>query len=345
MIVTLFLWVGPAAAVPIATSGYQLSTLVTPGIATGGVAAVGESLFVGVGSYGAGAQSVARIDSGGTTLIAQGFGSLSGMTYDAAGDRLLVGDNFAFGGSLGSAATADNLYAIPSPLSHAGTPFQAQNLEVLLPTGATLPLPGMADVTLDPRDPTGQSLFVTDSSESFPPNGLLLSVDTATQTAIPLVSGLGYAAGVAATATAVFFGEVDAATFQGQISRLDLTPGGGSSVLVSGLAGQADLFLASDGNLLATASAYGGASEVLRINPNTGAILETVASGFDFATALTESEGSIYVLEGGSTAGSKIYRFSPIPEPASILMLGLGFGWLSRLGRCNRSPGFEGSDA
>jgi len=321
---TLCLAALPATALPTA-AGYNVSTIDAGAVTTGGVVVVGGTLFVGTGGFGA-PQSIVRIDSNGDiTTLATDFGSISGLTYDPINDRLIVGDNFANAGSLGGALTSDNLYGIPDPLNQTGTPLTALGLE-LLPT--TLPLPGVADVVLDPRDATGQTLFVTDSSEGFPPNGLLLSVHTGTQTVTVLESGLGYTAGVAATTTETFYGELEPAFFTGQITARNHVTGPPSG-LISGMAGQADLLLASDGNLLATSSAFGGASELLRIDPVSGVILETLATDFAFATGIAENAGEVYVIEG-STGFAQVLHLVPAPEPGTGLVVGLGLLVLAR---------------
>jgi len=81
-----------APAQAISSANYAISTIATPDVATGGVATLGDALFVGVGAFGGATQSIVRIDSGGTTTLADGFNSLSGMVYDPVGDRLVVGD-------------------------------------------------------------------------------------------------------------------------------------------------------------------------------------------------------------------------------------------------------------
>ena len=307
-----------APALAITSANYGISTIATPDVATGGVAIVGDALFVGVGGFGGATQSIVRIDSGGTTTVADGFNAISGMVYDAINDRLVVGDNGPFGGSLGvGQETGDTIYAIGDPLNQSGTPQRALDI-ALLPDFS---IPGIADIALDPSDPTGQSFFATDASENFPlPNGLLLAIDlSAPAPLVTLVSGLGFVAGVATSSSEIFFGELDPALFTGQVTA---TPIGGSgmTVLLSGLDGQADLLLASDGNLLATSSQFSGPSSILRIDPMTGDILEVVAEGFDFATALAEDNGVIYVIEGG-TPQSRVLALTPIPEPGAALLV------------------------
>jgi len=190
-------------------------------------------------------------------------------------------------------------------------------------------IPGIANIVLDPTDATGQSFFATDSSEAFPfPNGLLLSIDLNAGTPLTTIaSGRGYVAGVAASGSDIFFGELDPSFFTGLISRTPIG-GSGTTLLASGLDGQADLVLASDGNLLVTSSQFGGASSILRIDPLTGATLEVVAEGLDFATALAEENGVIYVLEGG-TPQPRVVVLTPVPEPGTALLVCAGLAGLS----------------
>ena len=173
---------GVAGAAPIAP-GYVIQTIATPGPATSDVLATGGALFVGVGFYGAGNQSVVRIDGGGTTTIATGFNSLSGFTYDAVNDRLIVGDN----GLEAGGTTGDTVYGIDNPFATPGVVPVADTLE-LAPSGST---PGVADVLLDPSDPT--RLFVTDSWDQ---DLKLVDLSVAINQTSVLQSGLGFAAGL-----------------------------------------------------------------------------------------------------------------------------------------------------
>ena len=80
-------------ALAISSANYYITSIATPDVATGGITIVGDALFVGVGGFGGATQSIVRIDSGGTTTIADGFNAISGMVYDPINDRLVVGDN------------------------------------------------------------------------------------------------------------------------------------------------------------------------------------------------------------------------------------------------------------
>ena len=307
----------PAAA--ISAPGYTVTEIALPDFASGDVVVVGGALFVGVGpGFSGAAQSVVRIDGGGTTTVADGFNALSGFAWDAVNDRLLVTDNGLE--ALGS-ETGDTLYAIANPLGASGTPLRAADI-ALLPAGS---VPGIADIVLDPNDPTGNHAFVSDASSSFPPAGRILSVDLSSASYSVVQSGLGYAAGLAANANALFLGDVDGFTFQGSVSSVAL-PGATGTVtpIVGGLGGLYDLELDASGMLLATA--FG---DLLRIDPSDGATT-TLATGFGFATGLfSDASGSIWVLDGGFPGVAKVYRLDAIPEPGTALLAALGVGGLA----------------
>jgi hypothetical protein len=307
------------AEATIVAPGFTVGKIATPAIATGGVEVVGGAVLVGVGPFGGAAQSVVRIDGGGATTIADGFNGLSGFAYDAVNDRLLVGDNSL---EAPGAETGDTVYGIAHPLTAAGAPVRARDI-ALLPAGT---INGVADIILDPNDPTGRSLFVSDSFFPFPgpPDGKVWSVDDVAHAAAVLQSGLGFSSGLAATVATLFVGDVDASTFTGNVFTVALPGGSGvRSPFLTGLAGLSDLRIASDGSLLAVVSAFGGESVVLRIDPVTGDTT-VVASGFDFASALAEENGVIYVIEGGFTAGNRVWTLTPVPEPATATAVALG---------------------
>jgi hypothetical protein len=316
------------AGATIVAPGYVVGEIATPSLPTGGVAVVGGAVFVGAGPFGGATQSVVRIDGGGATTVADGFNGLSGFAYDAVNDRLIVGDNSL---ETPGSETGDTIYGIASPLTQGGTPLRAADIE-LLPAGS---IPGPADITLDPTDATGRSLFVSDSFFPFPgpPNGKVWFVDDVLHGASVVQSGLGFSAGLAAAAGALFVGEVDANDFSGRISSAAL-PGatGPLTPVATGLVGQSDLFLASDGSILATASAFAGDSFVLRIDPVSFAV-SVVASGFDFATGVAEENGTIYVIEGGFGATSRVVTLTLVPEPASATATALGLAALAGAAR------------
>lgn len=309
----------PAGATIVAP-GYAIGFIETPDVATGGVVVVGRARLVGVGSFGGGAQSIVRIENGTTTTIATGFNALSGFVYDEANDRLIVGDN---GLAAAGATTGDTIYAIPDPLGRL-TSVVADDVELLAPGS----VPGVADVILDPNDPTGNTVFVSDAAF---PSGSLSSIDLAAQAITTLQSPLGLGAGLAATADTLYLGELVGAfpSFSGQIRTAALPDGSGPlSPLIDGLVGQFDLAIDADGNLLSSSSAFGGESFLYRIDPVTGAILETVASGFDFAGPIAERGRVLYVIEGGFSPGHRVIVLNPVPEPATSALFALGLAAL-----------------
>jgi hypothetical protein len=314
----------PDAGAAIVAPGYAVGELATPGIVTGGVAVSGGVVLVGVGPFGGASQSIVRIDGSGATEIADGFNGLSGFVYDAANDRLIVGDNAL---EVPGSETGDTLYGIPDPLGRSGPPLRAKDIE-LLPAGA---IPGVADVVLDPNDPTGRKLFVTDASFPLggPQDGKLLAVDDLLHTTSVLQRGLGFVAGLAAKPNELFLGDVDVHDFSGRVGTIPLPDGSGAiTPLAAGLPGESDLVLASDGSLLAAVSSFSAGSFVVRIDPATGAVT-TLASGFGFATAIAEEAGTIYVVDGDFLGVDHVTVLTPIPEPASVLGASTGLAVLA----------------
>lgn len=305
-------------AVPVAP-GYVIDTIATPGFATGDVLATGGAIFVGIGAFGVGTQSIVRIDSGGSTTIASGFNSLGGFSYDAANDRLIVTDNGLEAGDFvggGPAATGDTVYAIPDPFSSLGVVPEAVSLE-LASTGS---IPGAAGVLVDPSDPN--RVFVTDSFAQQ-----LVAVDALLGSTSVLQSGLGFAAGLAAVGATLFIGDLDTTFFTGTIWTVPLaSPGSARTAFLTGLLGEFDLELASSGMLLATASAFLVDSQILEIDPVSGAT-SVLASGFSFATGLDEEAGTIYVLDGGS-----LFTLS-VPEPSLAVLLAAALAGVARARR------------
>ena len=317
---TGLLLTAPSGATPTAP-GFLVSFVeVTSGPAVGDVVSVSGALFVGVGPQNApGAGSVVRIDSPGLgtqqeTVIAEQFTALAGMAYDAANGRLFVADNgLEFGGP-----TGDNVYALTSLFGSPGDPPDATTLAVLA-DGA---VPGAFDVLVDPNDPSGDTLFVSDASGVFPPAGRLLQASVSGGTASVVQSGLGFAAGLASDGTDLYLGDVDGFSFEGAVFAVPLAaPGDPLDPRVTGLAGIFDLELSGDGTLLATS---GGS--ILRIDPATGDA-SVLASGFGFATGLFEDEaGVLYALDGFAAPGegNRIWVFTPVPEPGTAGLLGAG---------------------
>ena len=311
-----------SARAAVIAPGYTVTQIPLSDFAAGDVVVVGDALFVGVGaSFVGGLQSVVRIDAGGTTVVATGFQGLGGMAYDAANNRLLVSDNAL---EAPGAVTGDTVFAVPAPLGAFPVPVAAAGSELL----AAGTLPGAADIQLDPGDPSGDKLFATDSTTN---EVLRIALGAGTVTAI--LPTTGFAAGLAADAATLWFGDVayDASyNANGTVSAVPLPGAGMPDELTTGLPGQYDLELASDGSLLATA---GGA--LVRIDPLTGATT-TLATGFGFATGLFEADGTIWLLDGGFPGLAAVYQLTAIPEPGMASLLALGLALLARRARARR---------
>lgn len=324
-VATVAAWVAAPRAEAMPTSSqFTVSFIETSGPATGDVVSVGDSVFVGVGPFGVGTQSVVRIDGGVETILAHGFNSLAGFAYDAVNDRLIVGDN---GGNLSGAATGDTLYAIPDPFGAPGIPAPAATLE-LLPSGS---VPGVADVLLDPTDPAGDQLLVTDASEAFPPQGRLLELVLSTSVLTVHHGDLEFAAGLASDGVGLFVGEVLASDFSGRVSSVPLASPGDAFIHLASLpGGEFDLEFSADGSLLATSG-----TSLVRIDVGDGTTSE-VASGFGFGTGLCEdANGVVYVLDGFPQSGeaNRIWVLTPIPESGTAALVVLGLAALAGVRR------------
>ncbi len=279
------MFVAAAAAAVTADPAYIVGAIPLPGVNSADVAVVGTSLAVGQGSFGAGAQSVIRLEPDGTsTTLVTGLNSLGGIAYDAEGDRLLFTDN---AGELGGATTGDTVYALASPRTAVG-PVAASTLE-LLPDGtipfaqAVLPLAG-GDILIGDAAGPGAGRVVR-LSGGVPTN---------------LITGLDYTAGVALGAGELRIGNVDG-SFVGSVRRYTLA-GGSLGTLAGGLSGALDHAVDGAQSVLVTGGfAMDFSSTVVRIGP-TGDVDE-IASGFGFSSGITidEPSGQVLVLDFGLT--------------------------------------------
>lgn len=204
-----------------ASPGFATTSIPTPDTVQGDVVRAGESVLVGQGAFGPGLQSVVRLDGGGATVIAEGFGGLSGFSLAPDG-TLYVSDN-CYTGDVGCAAatTGDTVYAIPDALTRT-TAIAAAAAE-MLPAGS---IPFAQDVlALEDR------LLVSDAVG--PGAGRVLEI--AGGVATPLVSGLGFTAGLALDGNTLLVGDVDA-SFTGRVDRYT-TAGAPLGTLAGGLSG------------------------------------------------------------------------------------------------------------
>lgn len=261
-----------AAALPVraavtAAPGWTAYVIPTPAAVQGGVVRSGDAIIVGQGPFGAGAQSIVRLDAGVPTTIATGFNSLGGFALDGAG-TLYVCDN---GGNLMGALTGDTVFAIPNALTRT-TALPAVGAEIV-PAGS---IPSAQDVALD-----GADLIVSDAVG--PGAGRVVRVSGGVVS--NLITALDYTAGVYVDGgTRLLVGNSDS-SFVGAIREYTLagTPVG---PIATGLSGTYAHVVDTDDNVLNT----GGfrpdfsSSNLMAIAPG-GAISER-AWGFAFSTEL-----------------------------------------------------------
>lgn len=305
-----------AAAVPTGI-GYSVSSItVATDDVIGDVVTVGGAVFVGVGAFAPNQGKIIRIDDAGLvtqseTVIADGFTSLAGMAYDPVNGRLLVGDNGLGRWDANDPDRAgDNVYAITDLFGDPVTPPDARTLALLM-DGDT---PGVADIHVDPSDPTGDRFFVTDSVL-----GTLFEGSQLAGTVTALTGGLGFAAGLTADGSTLYVGDVDAGTFAGKVSTTPLALPGTLALLNGTLSAQYDLEIDSSGEIVSSSF-----SEILRIDPVTGAPV-AIASGFGFATGLWVDENdTVYAVDGGVGPTREIWVLTPVPEPGTALLLAGG---------------------
>lgn len=304
-----------ASAVPTGI-GYTVSSItVATDDVIGDVVTVGGSVFVGVGAIGPNQGKVIRIDDPGLagqseTVVADGFTSLAGMAYDAVNGRLLVGDNGLERWDASDPNRAgDNVYAITDLFGDPMTPPDARTLAILM-DGDT---PGVSDIQVDPSDPTGNRFFVTDSLM-----GTLFQGSQLAGTVTALTGGLGFAAGLTADGTTLYVGDVDGTSFAGKVSTTPLAAPGTLALLNGTLAGQFDLELDSNGDLVSSSF-----SEILRIDPVTG-VPVAIATGFGFATGVWVDEDDVVYAVDGVGPTREIWVMTPVPEPGTGLLLAAG---------------------
>lgn len=265
--------------------GWIAGAVPLPGVNASDLAPGGSSFFVGIGSYGAQAESIVRVDRDGTTttLVTQ-LNSIGGIAYDAANDRLLFTDN-GLGAPPGTAVTGDTLYALPDPLGATG-PVSAATLE-LAPSGsipfvqAVLPLAG-GDVLAGDASGFGAGRVVKLSG------GVLTD----------LITGLDYTAGVSLSLTPaneLLVGDVDSGTFAGSVERYDLA-GNFLGTLAGGLSGAYDQAVAASGNLLLTGGFTNDFSSSTIVSITPAGAVTTIATGFGFSSGIAIDGPSQQVL-------------------------------------------------
>jgi hypothetical protein len=228
----VLLMAAPAGAAPVAAPGYAVRSIPTPGKVQGGVARRGDAILVGQGAFGAGLQSIIRLDGGGATTIATGFNSLGGFDLDAAG-TLYVVDNC---GNCAGAVTGDTLFAIPDALTRT-TPVAAAGQEVV-PAGT---IAAAQDVLIAPDG----SFLVTDARGVG--SGAVVKVSGGTAT--DLITGLDFTAGLALQGTTLLVGNLDG-SFSGSVLRYSLAGASLGAPLVSGLSGEYANVVDNDGFVL-----------------------------------------------------------------------------------------------
>ena len=213
-------WCAAPVAAQVAASGFHVESIPTPQTVQGDVVRAGGVLLVGQGAFGPGLQSIVRLN-GGATTIADGFGGLGGFSLGSDGTLYVVDNCFTADFGCAAATTGDTIYAIPDALTRT-TPIAAADAE-LLPAGS---IPFAFDVLA-----TAGRLLVSDAAGP----GAGRVVEVVGGATVDVVTGLGFAAGLALDGETLIVGDLDGA-FIGSLSRYTLD-GIFLGALASGLSG------------------------------------------------------------------------------------------------------------
>ncbi len=279
--------VAPARAAIVADPAYVVGAIPLPVVNAADVAVLGASIAIGQGSFGAGNQSIIRLDpNGGVLTIVDNLNAIGAIVYDAVGDRLLFTDN---AGELAGATHGDTVYELQDPRSVVFA-IDAATL-TMLPSGS---IPAAQAVVALP----GGDVLVGDAAG--PGVGRVVRISGGTPT--NLITGLDYTSGVSLTLAGgeLLIGNVDA-SFTGNVLRYSLA-GAAIAPLATGLSGSYDQALEASGNLLVTGGftpSFSGT--VISIAPN-GAI-DQIAEGYGFSSGITIDGPSrqVMVLDFGTT--------------------------------------------
>jgi hypothetical protein len=282
-----------ATAAPTAAPGFLVRTIATPDVVQGGVARRGNAILVGQGAFGPGGASIVRLEGGGATTIATGFGGLGG--FDLAADGTLYVTDNCFDGDFGcdGATTGDTVYAIPDALTRT-TPIAAADAEVL-PAGS---IPFAFDVLA-----TGGVLLVSDAVG--PGAGRVVEIDGTTPT--DLVTGLDYTAGIALDGSSFVVGSSDQ-FFVGGVARYDLA-GAPLGAVAGGLSGAFGVDVDSAGDVLVTGGFTDDFSSSTLVGI-TGGTATARATGFGFSAGLgyDAPRDAALVLDFGVTQIAAVCR-------------------------------------
>jgi hypothetical protein len=258
-----------AWAAPTAAPGFLVRTIPTPDVVQGGVARRDNVILVGQGAFGPGGQSIVRLDGGTATTIATGFGGLGG--FDLAADGTLYVTDNCFDGDFGcdGATTGDTVYAIPDALTRT-TAIAAADAEVL-PAGS---IPFAFDVLH-----AGGVLLVTDAVG--PGAGRVLEIDGGDTS--DLVTGLGYASGIALDGSNLVVGDANE-FFVGSVVRYDLD-GAPLGPVAGGLSGAFGVDVDAAGDVLVTGGFTDDFSSSTLVGI-AGGVASARATGFGFSAGL-----------------------------------------------------------
>jgi hypothetical protein len=252
-----------ASGAVVAAPGYLVRTIPLPGIAVGGVVRHGSTLWVGQGTFGAGTESVIRLDGPQATTIATGFNSLGG--FDTDGATLYVVDNcFECTG----ATTGDSLYAIPD--ARARMTAVTADASAVLPAGT---IPAAQDVLVVPG-----AILVSDA---VGPGASRIVRVVGTMTT-DLVTGLDYLGGLATDGSTLFVDNVDGTTFIGSVLKYSLA-GVSQGTLVTGLSGAYGIARDEAGNMLVSGGSTSDFSSSTLEAVGSGGTVTERAHGFEFS--------------------------------------------------------------